>query len=246
VEDCRSGGGGDCFDHDRLRRVVGDAAVTDGRANHVHAPSTRGASVSRDLRIAQPVAGRRTIAFVAIDTTGRLTAADTGPGALYIRSLGSEGARMLPGTEGAFSPFWSPDGQFIGFISGGNLKKVAVAGGPPVTLTEHAYGRSAWSAQGVILYSRLDVLGGLYRIPDNGGQPTLVTELDRSRDELTHAHPMFLPDGRRFLFLGQSNDRSKSAIYLASLDSRTRTHLLDVHSQPDYASWVLAVSAAAR
>ncbi len=177
----------------------------------------------------------RTVAFVAIDTTGRLAAVETGAGALYLRSLGSQGARRLPGTEGAFSPFWSPDGQFIGFISGGNLKKVAVAGGPPVTLAEHPYGRSAWSAQGVILYSRLDVSGGLYRIPDNGGQPTLVTELDRSRDEVTHAHPMFLPDGRRFLYLGGNKDRSKSAIYLASLDSQTRSRLVDVYSQPDYA-----------
>jgi len=177
----------------------------------------------------------RTIAFVAIDTTGRLTAADAGPGALYIRSLGSQEARRLPGTDGAVSPFWSPDSRFVGFIAGGNLKKVAVAGGPPVTLAERPAGRSAWSAQGVILYARIDESGGLYRIPDNGGQPTRATELDRSRDELTHAHPLFLPDGLRFLFLGQNNDRSKSAIYLASLDSQTRTRLLDVHSQPDYA-----------
>jgi eukaryotic-like serine/threonine-protein kinase len=181
----------------------------------------------------------RTVAFVATDVNRRFADTETGPGVLYIRSLGSEGARMLPGTDGASSPFWSPDSRFVGFIAGGNLKKVAVAGGPPVTLAEHPYGRSAWSAQGVILYTRSDESGGLYRIPDNGGQPTRATELDRSRDELTHAHPMFLPDGRRFLFLGQTNDRSKSAIYLASLDSPTRTRLIEVHSQPDYATGFL-------
>jgi Tol biopolymer transport system component len=142
---------------------------------------------------------------------------------------------MISGTDGASYPFWSPDGRFVGFIADGNLKKVAVAGGPPVTLAELPAGRSAWSAQGVILYTRSDDRSGLYRIPDTGGQPTRVTELDRSRDELVHVHPIFLPDGRRFLFLGSSNDRSKSAIYLASLDSQTRTRLLDVHSQPDYA-----------
>ena len=177
----------------------------------------------------------RTVAFVAMDATGRFADAETGPGALYIRSLGSQEARRLSGTDGASYPFWSPDGRFVGFIAGGNLKKIAVAGGPPVTLAEHPDGRSAWSAQGVILYNRDDDSSGLYRIPDNGGQPTRVTELDRSRDESWHAHPIFLPDGRRFLFLGGSNDRSKSAIYLASLDSQTRTRLLDVHSQPDYA-----------
>ena len=58
VEDCLSGGSGDCFGHDRLHGVVGDAAATDGRADHVHASGTGRASVSLDLRIAQPVAGR--------------------------------------------------------------------------------------------------------------------------------------------------------------------------------------------
>ena len=66
-----------------------------------------------------------------------------------------------------------------------------------------------------------------------------MTELDRSRDESWHNHPIFLPDGRRFLFLAGSKDRSKSAIYLASLDSQTRTRLVDVYSQPDYAAGFL-------
>jgi eukaryotic-like serine/threonine-protein kinase len=177
----------------------------------------------------------RTVAFVATDANRRFADAETSAGALYIRSLGSQEAKRLSGTDGASSPFWSPDSRFVGFIAGGNLKKVAVAGGPPITLAERANGRSAWSAQGVLLFSRSDDFRGLYRITDRGGQPTRVTELDRSRDELNHAFPIFLPDGRRFLFLGRSNDPSKSAIYLASLGSQTRTHLFDVHSQPDYA-----------
>ena len=177
----------------------------------------------------------RSVAFVAMDANRGFADAETSPGALYIRSLGSQEARRLSGTEGAAGPFWSPDSRFVGFIADGNLKKVAVAGGPPVTLAERPNGRAAWSAQGIILYTRLDDSTGLYRIPDTGGQPTRVTELDRSRDESWHVHPIFLPDGRRFLFLGYSNDRSKSAIYLASLDSQTRTRLLDIHSQPDYA-----------
>ena len=158
---------------------------------------------------------------------------------MYIRSLGSQEARRLSGTDGASYPFWSPDGRFVGFIAGGNLKKIAVAGGPPVTLASQPSGYSAWSAQGVILYKREDDSRGLYRIPDNGGELTRATELDSSRDELWHAHPIFLPDGRRFLFLAGGNDRPKSAIYLASLDSHTRTRLLDVYSQPDYSAGFL-------
>ena len=177
----------------------------------------------------------RTVAFVAIDTTGRFAASETGAGALYLRSLGSQEARRLSGTDGASGPFWSPDGRFVGFIAGGNLKKVAVAGGPPVTLAERSTGRSAWSAQGVILFSRTGDSTGLYRIPDTGGEPTRVAELDGYPDELGQFYPMFLPDGRRFLFLGGHLDRSKRAIYLASLDSQTRTRLIDVYSQPEYA-----------
>ena len=177
----------------------------------------------------------RTVAFVAVDAARRIADAATSPGALYVRSLGSQETKKLPGTDGASAPFWSPDGRFVGFIAGGNLKKVAVAGGAPVTLAERSTGRSAWSAQGVILFNRTGDLTGLYRIPDTGGEPTRVTELDGYPDEVGQFYPMFLPDGRRFLFVGGHIDRSKRAIYLASLDSKTRTRLIDVYSQPDYA-----------
>jgi len=145
---------------------------------------------------------------------------------------------MLSGTEGASYPFWSPDGRFVGFVAGTTLKTIAVAGGPPVTLAENVGGRAAWSSRGVILY-RSAQGERLYRIPDSGGQPMPVTTLDPSRDELMHALPRFLPDGRRFVFLARHNDMQKNAIYLASLDSDSRTRLLDVNSQPDYASGYL-------
>jgi Tol biopolymer transport system component len=172
------------------------------------------------------------VAFVAVDDNRRAPDAGSGQAVLYIRSLGSEQSRLLSGTDGASHPFWSPDGRFVGFVAGGALQKVAVAGGPPVRLAEHAGGRASWSPRGVILYRGEQ--GRLYRISDSGGQPTPATTIDRSREESTHAHPLFLPDGRRFLFLALSGDRLKHAIYLASLDSDSRTRLVDVTSQPDY------------
>ena len=182
----------------------------------------------------------RTVAFVATDATKRVADTETDRGALYIRSLGSQETRRLSGTDGASNPFWSPDSRFVGFIDDRNImKKIAVAGGPPVPITEHAAGRSTWSAQGVILFRRDDDSRVLYRVLDTGGQSIQATELDRSRDESFHAAPLFLPDGRRFLLLGGGNDRSKSAIYLASLDSQTRTHLVDVFSQPGYSAGFL-------
>lgn len=118
------------------------------------------------------------------------------------------------------------------------MKKIAVAGGPPVTLAKDTRGRAAWSSRGVILY-RDEQGGPLYRIPDSGGQPTPVTTLDPSRGENAHVLPLFLPDGRRFVFLARSTGNPKTGIYLASLDSESRTRLLDVNSQPEYSSWYL-------
>jgi Tol biopolymer transport system component len=180
----------------------------------------------------------QSVAFVALDENRRSTEGETGQPVLFIRALGLQDARMLSGTDGATNPFWSPDGRFVGFVAGGTLKKIAAAGGPPVTLADHTGRSAAWSARGVILFHRGDQ-GPLLQISDSGGQPTPVTTLDPSRDELVHDHPLFLPDGRRFVFLARCNDRSKNAIYLASLDSDTRTRLLDVNSQPDYSAGFL-------
>src|ERR1700674_3757487 len=59
---------------------------------------------------------------------------------LYLRAMDSLGARPIPGTEGAINPFFSPDGQWVGFFAGGTLKKVSVSGGATVTLGNAAYG----------------------------------------------------------------------------------------------------------
>jgi eukaryotic-like serine/threonine-protein kinase len=180
----------------------------------------------------------RSVAFVTVDDHRGSADATTGQARLHVRSLGSQDLRMLPGTDGATAPFWSPDGRFIGFVADGHLKKVAVAGGPVVTLAEHVAGRASWGSRGIILY-RHDPGGRLYRIADSGGEATAVTTLDPLRDEFVHVLPFFLPDGRRFLFLARSRDNAKAAIYLAALDSDSRTRLVDVNSQPDYSSGYL-------
>src|SRR5262249_30813426 len=148
---------------------------------------------------------------------------------LNVRSIGSLDTRTLAGTEGGFSPFWSPDSRFIGFVTGnGKLKTIDPGGGPAVTLTDGADQGIAWSSQGVILFPRWrhgfvsasgTEDGRLFRISATGGQPAPATELDASRGEIQHAFPAFLPDGRRFIFTALSSDPAQSAVYLASLDS---------------------------
>jgi serine/threonine protein kinase/Tol biopolymer transport system component len=157
-------------------------------------------------------------------------------GKLWIRALGSLEAMQIASGEGAWHPVWSPTGQSIVFTgsTGGSaiLKRVELAGGPALTLADVARERPAWSPLGVILYTGQD--GRLYRVAETGGTSSPVTDLDKGRAETLHAWPEFLPDGRRFLYLARSSERSKSAIYLASIDTPGRTHVLNAVSMVEY------------
>jgi Tol biopolymer transport system component len=180
---------------------------------------------------------------IALSPDGRQIAFVAGPtpvqSMVFLRSLDSLTARPLPGTEGAAQLFWSPDGRYLGFAHAGSggrgkLLKIAVSGGSPHELTDTGAGRAAWSPQGVILFVGPD--RRLYTISETGGQPTRVTELDESRQEVLHNWPVFLPDGRRFIFHARSRTAANSALFLGSLDSPKRTHLVDALSSAEYGS----------
>ncbi len=137
---------------------------------------------------------------------------------LWVRALDSLQARSLPGTEGAYFPFWSPDSQNLGFFSGTRLYKTAISGGLPQTVCDlpGPYpGGGAWSRDGVILFGALR----LYQVSAAGGEATAVTALDESKEELFHTDPDFLPDGRHFLYLARSGVPENNTVYLGSLDS---------------------------
>jgi len=160
--------------------------------------------------------------FVAISPDGRqlaFVAITEGRSLLYLRPLDSVGARALPGTEGAFGPFWSPDSRSVGFFAGGKLKRVEVTGGPPQTLCEASQGGGgSWSREGVIVFAP-SRQGGLYRVSSAGGQPAVVTRVDETRRVNSHRWPHFLPDGRRFLYYARAAERESAGVYVGSLDS---------------------------
>jgi len=138
---------------------------------------------------------------------------------LWIRALDSLAARPLAGTEneaGAI-PFWSPDGQSLGFFADGKLKTIAVSGGPAHTLSDapDAWGGS-WSPTGIIVFSPR--AGPLFKVSLSGGPGTPLFELDRSRQEVSHGWPRFLPDGHHFLYAVTSADAGSNGVYLRSLD----------------------------
>ena len=163
-----------------------------------------------------------------------------GKSMLWVRPLNSMQAQPLPGTEGGYFPFWSPDSRNIGFFSGGKLKRVEASGGPPLTLADATQPRGGtWSRDGVIVFAP-SVNTPLFRIPDSGGTPTPVTTLDSKRGETTHRHPSFLPDGRHFLFLSGTpfapKENSPNAIEVGSLDSPETKRLLQTHASAIYAA----------
>ena len=169
----------------------------------------------------------RLVVFGVRDATGRES--------LWIQSLDSLEAHPLAGTEvgGGGPPFWSTDSRSIGFFSVGKLKRIDVAGGPVQTLGDATVGGGTWNRDGVIILRSTG--GGLARIPDTGGAPTLLTTLDKSRNEVLHAYPYFLPDGRHFLYLARNSQNEKSAIFVGSLDSKETKSLLNADSNVAYA-----------
>jgi serine/threonine-protein kinase len=124
---------------------------------------------------------------------------------LFVRRLDQLDASPIAGTEGAYAPFFSPDGSSVGFFASGRLLKVALNGGTvtPICPVEEARG-GAWSEDGTIVFApRPD--GPLYRVSASGGEPSPATMLDAGTGETTHRWPQFLPGGKTFLFTAHGN-----------------------------------------
>ena len=120
---------------------------------------------------------------------------------MYLRSMNSLASKALAGTEGAQAPFFSPDGQWIGFIAQNKLKKVSVSGGVPQTLSDaQSQGQGgSWGPDETIYYAA-GPASPIWKIPAAGGSPEQVTTLDRSKGEVSHRWPQLLPGGKALLF----------------------------------------------
>ncbi len=133
----------------------------------------------------------KTLAFTAVDEKGNTN--------LWLRPLDAPQATMLPGTEDASAPFWSPDSHYLAFITDGKLKKISVLGGDAQTLANDVYsGGGDWGPDGTILFCKQH-FGPISQISASGNQVSPVTHL--SKDETSHDYPSFLPDGKHFLYV---------------------------------------------
>ncbi|MCU1330033.1 MAG: serine/threonine protein kinase [Bryobacterales bacterium] len=114
------------------------------------------------------------------------------------RQMSQDRLTQLSGTEDAASPFFSPDGEWIGFAAGGKLKKVSVNGGTPIILCDAPGLRGAsWGKDGNIV-AALRVAGPLFQVPASGGTPVELTHLEAN--DRSHRWPQLLPGGRSVLF----------------------------------------------
>jgi Tol biopolymer transport system component len=153
----------------------------------------------------------RTIAFVAQSADGRRT--------LWVRPIDTAAARQLAGTEEVGGMIWSPDSRHLAFTAQGKLKKIDIGGGSAQVLAEVGGVRGAdWNRDGVILLARVTD-NVIVRVSDSGGPVEPVTRLDASRKESLHGVPVFLPDGRHFLYVVLAATPESSGVFLGSLDS---------------------------
>jgi eukaryotic-like serine/threonine-protein kinase len=173
------------------------------------------------------------LAFAATDPSGKSM--------LWVRPMDSLEARMLPGTDGAMFPFWSPDGASLGFFADNKLKTIDLNSSTAQILADAPFGRGgAWNSDGVILFSP-NTQAPLVRVNATGGTPGPATKVDPAF-HTSHRWPVFLPDGKHFLYLAIHHDPSRSAndaLFYASLDGRENRELFRSHSNAIYADGYL-------
>jgi eukaryotic-like serine/threonine-protein kinase len=122
---------------------------------------------------------------------------------LFLRALDAAEAAPIAGTEGGYSPFFSPDGQWLGFWADGKIKKVSLSGGAPVVVCDCGVSDrmlgATWVADDTIVFTQRWA-GGLFRVSAAGGAPKPVTKVTAKDQDRGHLWPDLLPDGKSVLF----------------------------------------------
>ncbi len=156
---------------------------------------------------------------------------------LYLRAMDSVDAKSIPGTERATAPFFSPDGEWIGFFADGKIKKISVRGGAAVILSDAGYsGGASWSSRGMIAFSPTLNVTPLLQVPDAGGAPQPLSRLDKG--DVSHRWPEFLPGGKAVLFAAGPTavTFTNAQVAVLPLGAGQRQNLIQGAAQPRYAA----------
>ena len=155
---------------------------------------------------------------------------------LRLRSLDTGETTTIPGTIGAWDPFFSPDGRWIGFSSDGVLRKVALQGGAPFDVADKSWPRgAAWGEDGKIYFTP-GLYGGISRVSQDGGSVQPVTELDKADGEKSHRWPTLLPGGKALVYAALTGRSwNEAQVVLKRLDTGERRVLIHGGTSPLYA-----------
>ena len=160
---------------------------------------------------------------------------------IYLHRLDQWQSRPIPGTETATQPFFSRDGNWLGYVAwteeGTRLQKVNLSGGEPVELCEcNASFGASWGPDERIVFAGEG--GGLFRVSASGGAPERITQLDEAAGEVSHRLPHFLPGGKALLFTVRyrtsARDWKRVRIFVQSLETGQRKWLLEGGSDARY------------
>jgi Tol biopolymer transport system component/DNA-binding winged helix-turn-helix (wHTH) protein len=177
------------------------------------------------LPVAQaPAPGLTAQPVMALSPDGRRIAYVAGaPGSyrLFLRAIDQFEAVAIPGTDGAHGPFFSPDGNSLGFFVRDRLMVMSLPDGQPLDLTEAGSGNGAlWHTDGTIIFATgSDV--GLYRIPAKGGERRAIQT--SGVDGAMLRHPTITPNGRTVLAtLWEFNVRHSEVVAIDLASGATR------------------------
>jgi Tol biopolymer transport system component len=155
--------------------------------------------------------GGEAVAFVAY--------AQEQPPSLWVRAIaGGDGPRQLAGTEQASYPFWSHDGQSIGFFASNKLKTIPAGGGAVTVVCDAPTGRGGtWNDRDVIVFAS-GLSDPLRKVAASGGTPEPASVIDASQEN-SHRWPQFLPDGQHLLFWA-GGGKVPSQLKIAAIDAK--------------------------
>ena len=160
---------------------------------------------------------------------------DVRDGQLYVRQIGELVATPLRGSQGGFHPFFSPNGQSVGFVSqpGPLLKRISVHGGSATTIVapEAAVEGASWGADETIVFGTSN---GLMLVPAVGGEPERLTTIDPGQGDTAHAFPDVLPNLTGVLFSTGAGVIEDSRVAVVSLETGAVSYLLQGGSHPRY------------
>ena len=175
--------------------------------------------------------------LLAVSPSGTLVAyiaVASGREQLHVRAIDSAESKVLPGTDQAHNPFFSDDGQWIGFFAQGKLKKISVATGTTQTLCDAPNPRGgSWA--GNTIYFAANSNSRISKVSADGGAPADVTTLDRANGEVSHRWPQVLPGGKALLFdVWTGPGADEKSIRVQPLEAGTATTIVQAGASGRY------------